>query len=207
MFKFVCEKCGTLSSTAKGYCIKCGIHAFRKSTKDDYLKYQKTMKASEDTMNGQNVYPEIWKLAEIDLDTPSKMVDKQLINLMRIVKNDDELIKLLERKKAGEYVEDLISQNRLNDEKLLKEKEESSEEAIKWSLTEEAGKVFEQAAIYKKWKQRGLKLARINEKIRANEKEYKKLLEEKNKGDNVDDLINQNRYTAKILKGMIKRAK
>ena len=45
-----------------------------------------------------------------------------------------------------------------------------------------------------------LKMVTLNDKIQKNEEEYENLLERKNKGDFVDDLVKQNRYTAESLK-------
>ncbi len=43
-------------------------------------------------------------------------------------------------------------------------------------------------------------MASFNDKIQKNEEEYEKLLECKNKGKYMDDLIKQNRNTAENLK-------
>ena len=41
---------------------------------------------------------------------------------------------------------------------------------------------------------------KLNDNIQKNEEEYGNLLERKNEGDYVDDLIKQNRYAAESLK-------
>ncbi len=132
---------------------------------------------------------------------------KRVIILEEIMKNDEEYKILLERKSAGEPVEDLIKKNRNYAEVLAKKNKESSEEAIKWGKSEEATNVFrlleetlrmdpDFVRDSKIRLERGLRIAK---EIKKNDEEFEKLLERKNKGEYVDDLIKQNRYTAKVL--------
>ena len=134
-------------------------------------------------------------------------MDKRIKLLKEIKKNDEEYKILLARKEAGESVEDLIKQNRKYRKILTKKDREKSEESIKWMKSEEGRKMFELFEETRRLNpdltrdadiryERGLKI--VNE-IKKNEEEYEKLLERKNKGEFVDDLIKQNRYIAKGL--------
>lgn len=139
-----------------------------------------------------------------------KIIKKRIKILQEIVKNDEEYKILLERKKAGEPVEDLIKQNRYQAEILKKKDKENSEKAKKWGQSEEAKNLFEKM---NKWLRMnpdlartskirlkyGLKIAKLGDEIKKNEEEYEKLVERKNKGEYIDDLIKQNRYAAEIL--------
>ena len=197
-YKYTCERCGKFSRIRRDYCEICGAQALRKATKDDYKKLAERM---------------MIKQKEV-IQVRAKMngiIDKQLRILQALVKNDAEYKKLLERKKSGESVEDLITKNRDYHEKLKKEDKESSEIAIKWGRSEEGRKMFAKmdmwarmnpniARIFRIKKELKLRMATLNDKIQKNEEEYEKLLERKNKGDYVDDLIKQNRYTAENLK-------
>ena len=139
------------------------------------------------------------------------MVDKTEKILHALAKNDAEYKELLKRKKAGESVENLIIKNRDYYEKLRIEDKEHCEISKKWWSSEE-GRIMikntaKQAAmnpiksrlIRIKYEE-GLRMAKLNDKIQKNEEEYENLLERKNEGDYVDDLIKQNRYTAEKLK-------
>ncbi|MGB5910136.1 MAG: hypothetical protein WBH31_02965 [Promethearchaeia archaeon] len=197
-YKYICEKCGKFSHIRRGYCIICGAQALRKATKDDYKK------VAERVMIEQK--------EDIQVRAKMKgMLLKMKGILQALVKNDAEYKKLLERKKSGEFVEDLITKNRDNHEKLKKEDKENSEIAIKWGRSEEGRKMFAKmsmwasmnpniARIFRIKRELGLRLAALNGKIQKNEQEYEKLLERKNKGEYVDDLIKQNRYSAENLK-------
>jgi len=136
--------------------------------------------------------------------------DKQIRILQELVKNDEEYKKLLKRKKSGESVEDLISQNRNRKKKLEKERKENSKIALEWGRSEEGRKMF---AIISMWargnpnrakslhiehEQRS-RITTLKEKIKKIEEEYENLLERKNNGEFVDDLISENRYTADIF--------
>jgi len=197
-FKYICEKCGKFSRIKRGYCKICGAHALRKATKDDYKKVAERVmiEQKEDIQVRAKMRGMLLKTKEI---------------LQALVKNDAEYKKLLERKKSGEFVEDLITKNRDNHEKLKKEDKANSEIAIKWGRSEEGRKMFAKmnmwarmnpniARIFRIKRELGLRLATLNGKIQKNEQEYEKLLERKNKGEYVDDLIKQNRYTAEKLK-------
>ncbi|MFW9939771.1 MAG: hypothetical protein ACFFFT_01930 [Candidatus Thorarchaeota archaeon] len=95
--------------------------------------------------------------------------------LEEIAKNDEDYNILLERKKAGEPVEDLREQNRAYAEILAKKEDKYIEE------------------IY-------LIISKIGNDFMNNEENYKRLLERRNRGEYVDDLIKQNRYTAQVLR-------
>jgi len=134
-----------------------------------------------------------------------KQKNKQKRILQALVKNEEEYKKLLERKKTGESVEDQITKNREYHKKLKNEDKEKSEIALKWGRSEEGRKMFTKmnktmnpkfAQIRSELK---LPIAILNDKIQKNEEEYERLLERKNKGEYVDDLIEQNRYTAENM--------
>jgi len=134
-----------------------------------------------------------------------KQKNKQKRILQALVKNEEEYKKLLERKKTGESVEDQITKNREYHKKLKNEDKEKSEIALKWGRSEEGRKMFTKmnktmnpkfAQIRSELK---LPIAILNDKIQKNEEEYERLLERMNKGEYVDDLIEQNRYTAENL--------
>jgi hypothetical protein len=137
----------------------------------------------------------------------SDMINKAIKILEDIMKNDEEYKTLLARKDAGESVENLMEQNRNYAEILANEDKERSEEALKWGKSEEAAKWFELIEEMRRMNPDFAKnniirykhSLKITKDIEKNEEEYKKLLERKNKGEYVDDLIKQNRYTAKVL--------
>lgn len=193
-YKYTCEKCGKFSRIRRDYCEICGAQALRKATKDDYKKVAERVMIEQKEV----------------IQVRAKMkgiIDKQLRILQALVKNEAEYKKLLERKKSGESVEDLITKNRDSHEKLKKEDKEKSEIAIKWGRSEEGRKMFAKLDMWVRMNPKlqtrselGLRMTTLNEKIRKNEEEYEKLLERKNKGEYVDDLIKQNRYTAERLK-------
>jgi hypothetical protein len=127
--------------------------------------------------------------------------------LEEIMKNDEEYKILLARKAEGESVEELIKRNRNKSDVLVKRDKEQSAEALSWGRSEEGQKFFNFMEETRRLNPRlarednikyaqGLKIAK---EIEKNEKEYEKLLERKSKGEYVDDLIKQNRYTAKVL--------
>jgi len=126
------------------------------------------------------------------------MINKRIKILEEIMKNDAEYKILLARKEAGESVEDLIKQNRNYADILAKKNKKKSEEAAKWFALLEERRIMDPylARDSDIRLERGLK---ITNEIKKNEEEYEKLLERKNKGEYVDDLIKQNRYTAKVL--------
>jgi len=193
-YKYTCEKCGKFSSIRRDYCRICGAQALRKATKDDYKKVAERVMIEQKEV----------------IQVRAKMkgiIDKQLRILQALVKNEAEYKKLLERKKSGESVEDLITKNRDYHEKLKKEDREKSEIAKKWGRSEEGRKMFAKMNMGLRMNPKlriryelKLRMATFNDKIRKNEEEYEKLLERKNKGEYVDDLIKQNRYTAENLK-------
>lgn len=151
---------------------------------------------------------------EFDRDREIKLMEEVISMFERgvkvleeIMKNDEEYKILLERKKAGESVENLIKQNRNYADLLAKKDRERIKESKKWRQSEEAIKVVEMVEETRRMNpdlardsdirlERGLK---ITNEIKKNEEEYEKLLERKNKGEYVDDLIKQNLYTAKVL--------
>ena len=97
-------------------------------------------------------------------------LDNERITLEELLKYDEDYKTLLERKNAGEPVEDLIKQNRYQAEILAKKDNENIDE------------IYDITSI-------------IGNELKRNEEEYEKLLERKNKGDYIDDLINQNHNT------------
>lgn len=103
-----------------------------------------------------------------------EILDEERKVLEDLMKNDEEYKFLLERKDSGEIVEDLINQNRYQ-AKILAEKDKENIEKISDIQAE------------------------LGNKGKKNEEEYEKLLERRNNGEIVDDLINQNRYTRKII--------
>ena len=197
-YKYTCEKCGKFSRIRRDYCRVCGAQTLRKATKDDYRKLDKriTIEVKEDLQNRAKFKANLDKLGEI---------------LQALAKNDAEYKNLLKRKKAGESVEDLIAKNRRYYEKLKKEDKEHCEISKKWMSTEEGKKtiarLFMRARMnpnftrfFRIKNELELRMATLKDKIQKNEEEYEKLLERKNKGDYVDDLIKQNRYIAESLK-------
>ena len=127
--------------------------------------------------------------------------------LQALAKNDAEHKNLLKRKKAGESVEDLIAKNREHYAKLKTEDKEHCEISKKWMRTEEGEKtikrMFMRASLNPNFRiknEQVIKMVAINKKIQKNKEEYENLLERKNRGDYVYDLIKQNRYAAENLK-------
>ena len=128
-----------------------------------------------------------------------------------LMKNEADYKILLKRKNSGESVEDLITKNRDDFEKLKKERKEHSEIGRKWMRSEEGEKTIERMAMLSRLnpaiarnfrikEELKLKMVTLNDKIQKKEEEYENLLERKNKGEFVDDLVKQNRYTAESLK-------
>jgi len=172
-------------------------------SRDDYRKVaeQTLIKMKEDKQLRANVKEMLGKLRKI---------------LEDIMKNETEYKKLLKRKNSGESVEDLITKNRDDFEKLKKERKEHSEIGRKWMRSEgmrseEGEKTITRMAMWSSMfpaiaknfqikEELELKMVKLNGEIQKNEDEYEKLLVRKNKGDYVNDLINQNRYTAESLK-------
>jgi len=103
-----------------------------------------------------------------------EILDEEKKVLEDLMKNDEEYKFLLERKDSGYHVEGLINQNRYQ-AKILAEKDKENIEKILDIKAE------------------------LGNKSKKNEEEYEKLLERRNNGENVDDLINQNRNIRKIL--------
>lgn len=197
-YKYTCEKCGTLSRKRREYCRVCGAQALRKATKNDYRKFAEILpiEVKEDLQKRAKFLAMVEKLGEI---------------LQALKKNQAEQMNLLKRKKAGESVEDLIAKNRREWEKLRKEDEEHCEISNKWMSTEEGKKTIAGEAMrarlnpnfnrnFRTKQELKLKIATLIDKIQKNEEEYEKLLERRNKGDYIDDLIKQNRYAAESLK-------
>jgi len=203
-FKYICKECGNFLHTKREICKRCGARTSRKATEDNYVKIETTRQTILNRMavEQKKVMKARTKMGGI--------IDKQLRILQAKVKNDEEYKSLLKRKKAGEAVEDLIIQNRNHKEKLDKEDKESSEIALDWGRSEEGRKMFELMSM---WSRRNpnlarkrqikleleLRIDRLNDKIEKNKEEYEDLLERKNKGEFVDDLITQNRYTTQAL--------
>ena len=168
------------------------------NSKDDYRKVaeQTLIKLKEGKQLRANVKEMLGKLRKI---------------LEDIIKNEADYKKLLKRKNSGESVEDLITKNRDDFEKLKKERKEHSEIGRKWMRSEEGEKTIARMAMWSRMnpaiarnfrikEELELKMVTLNDKIQKNEEEYENLLERKNKGDFVDDLVKQNRYTAESLK-------
>ena len=168
------------------------------NSRDDYRKVaeQTLIKLKEDKQLRANVKEKLGKLRKI---------------LEDIMKNEADYKKLLKRKNSGESVEDLITKNRDDFEKLKKERKEHSEIGRKWMRSEEGEKTIAHMAMWSKMNpviarksqikyELELRMITLNEEIRKNEDEYEKLLESKTEGDYVDDLINHNRYAAESLK-------
>jgi len=151
------------------------------------------------------------------------MSEKNIKTLEEIVKNDEDYKVLLERKKAGESVEDLIKGNRNHAEILAKKDKENIEEAKKWQQSEEGRKWFEDTAELRKKQE--VKNGEVQRKIQTwtqlenmagksekylqdfmkNEMEYKNLSEREKAGESVEDLIKQNRiYVEEIRRNFIK---
>lgn len=122
--------------------------ALRKETKDDYKKLTERM------MIAQKEHIQV--RAKM-----MGMVDKLERILQNLVKNEAEYKKLLERKRSGESVEDLITKNREYHEKLKKEDKEHSEIIRKWGRSEEGRKMFAKLAKIDMW-------ARMNPTIARN---------------------------------------
>ena len=197
-FKYICEGCGKYFRIKREHCMNCGAKALRKAKKNDYRKVAELM------MIEQKEYMQIRAKARGKLDKTGKI-------LRALVKNDAEFKELLKRKKAGESVEDLITKNRDYYEKLKIEDKEHCEISKKWWSSEEGRYMLEnmamQAAMNPIWARNiqikheiELRKVKLNDEIQKNEEEYENLLERKNEGEYVDDLIKQNRYTAEKLK-------
>ena len=131
-FKFICERCGEFSQTSRGYCKRCGVHAPREATKENYTQFELIREESIDMT--------LTKEKEAE-EPKAKLKNKMLKNILdilpKITKNDEEYNVLLKGKRKGESVEDLIMQNRSCGEKLSIEKEQIIEEAIKLGVNEE----------------------------------------------------------------------
>ncbi|MHA1931431.1 MAG: hypothetical protein ACW96X_02765 [Promethearchaeota archaeon] len=197
IYKYRCDGCGKFSQIKRRYCRICGAQALRKARKDDYRIVAK------DVMEKQR--------ESLQARTKMKgMINKQRQILEALLQNEEEYKNLLKRQRAGEDVEDLISNNRANYDILKKEDREHSEIALNWGRSEEGRKMF---ALMDRWARMspervkktlikrdiGLMITSIKNKIQKNKDEYDDLLERNNKGQYVDDLISQNRYTAQKL--------
>jgi len=198
IYKYTCDKCGKFSHIKRDYCRTCGSPALRRVTKDEYKKVAKQ------TNSNQKEYLRVKaKMME--------MLDKQLILLQDLAKNDEEYKTLLKRKKSGESVEDLISKNRSRKEILEKENKEKGEIAVKWGRSEEGRKVFaymdmwarinpKPAIKFHLTRKLVFRMATLEKQIKKKEEEYENLLQKKGKGEYVDDLMDQNRHAVEILK-------
>lgn len=207
-FKFICKRCRTFSQTPKGYCTNCGAHASRKATNEDYAHFKVMKKSSLDNLPVKQDWSWIG-----NRETEAKMrrmMDTQLGTLQNLIKNDEEYKALLRRKKKGESVEDLIRKNRSYQEELLKKKKEIADEAIDFTKSGESKRVFEKMTKLIRLDPRiGLahkvridltkKITSLEIVIEQKEKEYDNLLEQKKKGEFVDDLLNQNRFAVERL--------
>jgi len=193
-YKYTCDKCGKFFRIKREYCRVCGSHGLRKAKKDDYKKLDKRMmiEVKEDLQNRAQFKANLDKLGEI---------------LQALAKNDAEYKNLLKTKNPDESVEYLIAKNRRYYEKLKKEDKEHCEISKKWMRTEEGEKtikrMFMRASLNPNFRiknEQVIKMVAINKKIQKNKEEYENILERKNRGDYVDDLIKQNRYAAESLK-------
>ena len=144
-FKFICERCGEFSQTSRGYCKKCGAHALRMATKEDYTEFELMGKQGKERIliKEKKVGEPKVKVEEEDI-----MINKILEILPKITKNDEEYHELLKEKRMGISVEDLIMQNRSRGEKLSKEKEQIIEEAIKLGINEKSIKTIDKKGIF-----------------------------------------------------------
>lgn len=142
-----------------------------------------------------------------DLNEKAKeMLTRQKKILEEIVKNEEEYKILLERKRAGEPVEELIKKNRKMFELLKKQDKEHGEKAMKWIKSEE-GRIWSKSLkqvmnmypYLNKFNINTKNVPELSKEIQLNEEEYQKLLKRKGNGEYVDDLIKQNRYQHKIL--------
>jgi hypothetical protein len=197
-YKYMCEKCGRLFRARRESCPLCGERL--RPTKRDL----KTMKSKQ---------KEILQIR----DKFRKMLDTSREILEAIMKIDDEYKKLLDRKNAGESVDHLIAENRREKERLEKEDKEKSEIMSKWGKSEEGRKIFNAMAMAKTMARmnpimqiRGKLRFTLNLNLRLikeKEQEYEELVERKNKGEYVDDLIKQNRHMVQSLEKDKKKIK
>lgn len=152
------------------------------------------------------------------------MISTQLKILEEIKKNDEEYKEykvLLRRKSKNRELRELIKINRDYAEILRKKDKEHSEKAREWIKSDYFTfitllkmlwvyneKFFPEKNSTLLHLFRNLqKYEEISAKIKLNDEEYEKLLERKNKGEYVDDLIKQNRYNAKLLAELEKKYK
>jgi hypothetical protein len=156
----------------------------------------KMVKKRKDKMNGLNE----------NLGTKGLERMKNNIKILEeIQKNDYEYKILLARKESGESVKDLIKKNRKHGEILAKKNKEKTIEFKKWQKSEDGKKwlkLFEEKARTNRNLDSDIRYiigADIADELKKNEEEYEKLLERRNEGEYVDDLIKQNLYTARIL--------
>jgi len=138
-----------------------------------------------------------------------KMERKYVKSLQEIKKNDEEYKILLERKKTGESVDDLIKKNRDYAEILAKKHKENSEESKKWHQSKhgrkwnaELQREIQSNAQMKKLIQ---KVKKKIKEIMENAKEYEYLLQRKKAGELVEDLIIQNRNNEEVLRNNYKK--
>ena len=158
---------------------------------------------------------EIKKKLEVQAQM-SKMTEKNMKTLQKLIKNDKEYEILLLRKKAGESVKDLIRENRNYAKLLKKEDKENIKEAKRWQHSEDGRKWFEESEKLLRSKdkigtQRKLqawiqmkelleKAEKNIEEIKKNKREYESLLERKKAGENVEDQIKQNKDYEELLR-------
>jgi len=198
-YKYICEKCGKFFRVKGEYCLNCGTKTLRKATKGDHRKVAELMRVEQ--------------IESIQIrDKARRMLDEHRRVLQELVENEAEYGKLLKRKKSGEPVGDLITKNRDHYKKLIKEDKEKCEINKKWWNSEEGRKMrnfmlnnMVMKAVMNPIKAKHFQIkyelmSKLKDKFQKNEEEYINLLERKNEGDYVDDLIKQNRYTAERLK-------
>lgn len=168
-------------------------------------KYKKRTKRKRDLKTRKSEQKEILQTK----DKFQKMLNTNREILEAIMKIDEEYKKLLDRKNAGESVDHLIAENRREKERLEKEGKEKSEIMSKWGKSKEGRKLFNAMAMAKTMARmnpimqiRGKLRFTLNlnsRLIKEKEQEYEELVERKNKGEYVDDLIKQNRYMVQSL--------
>jgi len=200
-FKYICNECGNFSRIRSEFCGNCGAQALRKAKKNDYAIYEKIKNANENRMAGNLI-------GELQIGKKIMGIMDRIERLLKeLVENHEDYKKLLKSKEAGGSVEDLIKKNRYTRDILLKEYKENEVLMKKWRESKEGKKSLVNAAMWHALnpdsallrQTKELKINLLSIIIKENKEEYENLLERKNKGEFVDDLINQNRYTAEIL--------
>ena len=111
-----CRTCGLIQPRTKHKCPYCRSTALRIATEEDMKKQSKR--------------PYL-------IQKSKEMIDKRLIILQELIKNDEEFKQLEQQKNSGEYVDDLITRNRTRYEVLEKDLDEDRKINIKWLQSQE----------------------------------------------------------------------